>query len=640
MRLRAALVATTVTSLLLVPLATSASAVPTTSTIVAYGADTDNNGVRELYTRPADGTGSPTKLFTNTASIWLPSLSPDGTKVAYLMGDAKDSEGEPIFRLHVRPSTAGGSTTMLLHKNVNSSVSWSADGTQIVASTYDWITDTWGTYVVNADGSGTPQLVPTTSTIYGEEPSLSPSGDVVAIDAFDANFEYVGIDLISLATGKRARISGTTGGSDPSWSPDGRHIVFQRFLSTCGVGLYRVPASGGTPVTLREVPNRFLGSAEYSRDGSQLFFNEAPMSACGTSTPKGEIWLSNADGTGATNISNSAIYESGTTVAGGTPMAADVTAPDAPSVNPVATVTATSATISWNPPADDAVEYVVMRRDTGAPAPTSITDGTVEYRGPARSATVTGLTSGSVYDLYVFAIDASGNVSAASAPHDVKATPVPAMSPIGRVGTTTAGLAFPVKWNGTTAAFDVRVGQRVRSASGTWGAPVFTTIRNATADKQLTYTGGQGRTYHFGVRGHDGLGNVTAWSASALADVPLDSAYSGMKYSSGWSARTGSTRYLGTFHTTVTPNASVTLTADTSRFVVIGDKCATCGAIKVYIDGAYRFTVDTKASTTQVRQVLYASSPFTGIKRHTIKLVAVGTSGRPRVSIDGIALTR
>ena len=648
MRLRAkAVTLVAVTVGFLVPLTAPAEAVTTTSTLVAYTADTNGNGLAEIYTRPADGSGSATRLYQNTHDVWLPALSPDGTKVAYLLNDA-EVDGIPIYRLYVRTSTPGGSDpgTLLLNLAVTGSVSWSNDGTQIIASTVDIDTFSTGTYIVAADNNTAPVLVPTTDEQYGEEPSLSPSGDVVAIDAFDEEGEYIGIDLISLDSGERARIAGTTGAgsSDPSWSPDGQYIVFQRALPTCGVGLYRVPASGGTVVTIREVENHFLGSAEYSEDGTQLFWTDVPMSSCGTSG-KGEIWVGDAEGNSAVDLTNTPdVSESGSTVAGGTQPAADVTAPGAPTVNAEGIVSATTAKIAWTPAGNDTVEYVVRRVNGGDTAPATITDGTAVYRGPARTATATGLTTGAVYDLYVFAIDSSGNVSATAAMHSVKPIAPPVMTAIPRVGTVTKGQSYFVRWTGAGDTFDLQEGRKVRTAPGVWSsAPAYVTISTGTTDHERNRLGSQGSTYYYRARAHDGLGNVTVYSGTpSSVSVPVDDVYGGISYSPSWVAKTGNSdwHWMATYHTTIGRGAVMTYRADTSRFVLIGDRCDTCGKFEVWIDGVKRTTIDTHSVGLETRKVLYASSRYATIKPHTIKIVALGTSGRPRVTIDAIALQR
>ena len=640
MRVRAtAAVFGTAAGLLLAPFAVAADAVTTTSTVVAYIADTNGDGNGELWTRPADGTGLATKVFTSANDVWLPALSPDGTKVAYI--EDRSSVDDYDYRLYVRNTDGSGTATKLSDGDVLSAPSWSFDGSKVVYSQFDWVNGVYGVYHVPATG-GAATLVPTTDDVFSDEPSFAPSGEVVAVDAISDEGAYVGIDLVNLATGQRARVAGTAGGSDPVWSPDGQYLLFQVELAGCGVGLYRVPATGGPRVTIRENPGYFVGSAEYSRDGSQIFWNEVRRIACNPGAKAGEIYVANPDGSGLAAVTaTTSVVEYATSVAGGTPLAPDTVAPAAPQIAAVGTVTATTAKVSWTA-GNDAIDFVVLRKPQGDPAPTSMSDGMLVYHGPAHSATAGGLATGSVHDFYVFAGDSWGNDSLVSAAHPAKPTAPPVMSALPRIGTGTTGTAFTVKWTGTSPEYTVQVGSKTRGATGTWSsAPAYATLAGPTSATQVAFNGAQARTYYFRAQGTDGFGNLTPFSAApSVAHVPLNESWTGFTYSSGWSAKASSTRYLGTYKTTITPNASVSARVETSRFVLIGDKCSTCGAFKVYVDGVHKATIDTRASTTLVRQVLYASGSYTSVKAHTIKIVAVGTSGRPRVSIDGLALSR
>lgn len=619
---------------LLVPLAAPAHAVTTTATVVAYTADTNGDGLDELYTRAADGSGAPAKLFSTTNDISLPSLSPDGTKIAYL--ESNETATNTPYRLFVRTLNPLSAPVQLASGWFGGSVGWSADSANIVYSLLNPSTYAFGTYWKPATG-GTPTLVAGTDTNYSEEPSFSPSGRQVALDAINDAGDYVGIDLVTLATGVRARLAGTTGGSDPVWSPDGQYIVFQKLVG-CAVGLFRIPSGGGTPVQIRVVANRFLGSAEYTRDGAQLYWAEGPLD-CGSHTA-GDIWVGNADGTGAAKLAVTAVGEKSTSVTGGTAVT-DTTAPDAPVVAEEGIVGATTARIGWGAPGD-ATEFYVFVKPSGDAPPASPADGTPAYHGSARSATVTGLTTGVTYDLYVFAVDASGNASAASAAHVARPTVPPVLATIPRVGVATTTASFPVKWTGTSSPYRLDSGEKVRNTTtNVWStAPVFTTRMPSTELKSTTVTGAQGHSYYFRVRGSDGLGNATEWSATKAADVPMDDRWGGLSYGASWVAHASSSRYLGTYKTTTSATQVSSAKTYTSKFTVIGDRCATCGKFRVYVDGVLKATVDSYASTTKTRQVLYAGGSLGAIKPHSIKIVTLATSGRPRVTLDAIGLMR
>jgi hypothetical protein len=57
------------------------------------------------------------------------------------------------------------------------------------------------------------------------------------------------------------------------------------------------------------------------------------------------------------------------------------------------------------------------------------------------------------------------------------------------------------------------------------------------------------------------------------------------------------------------------------------------GAADVYVDGVYKGKVGLYSSTYKARQIVFAYN-WAGNGSHTIKIVARGTSGHPRVDID------
>ncbi|GAB3173773.1 processive endocellulase [Micromonospora palomenae] len=100
--------------------------------------------------------------------------------------------------------------------------------------------------------------------------------------------------------------------------------------------------------------------------------------------------------------------------------APDTTAPTAPGTPTAAAVTATGLTLSWGPATDNVgVTGYRVYREAGA------TDALV---GSPTGATLalTGLTASTAYTFYVVAVDAAGNVSAASAPVTVTTADPPA----------------------------------------------------------------------------------------------------------------------------------------------------------------------------------------------------------------------
>jgi hypothetical protein len=72
---------------------------------------------------------------------------------------------------------------------------------------------------------------------------------------------------------------------------------------------------------------------------------------------------------------------------------------------------------------------------------------------------------------------------------------------------------------------------------------------------------------------------------------------------------------------------------------LVTTKAPARGAFRVYVDGAYVTTVDLYRPSTAFRQVVWATS-WASAGSHTMKLVVVGTAGRPRVDVDALLVLR
>ena len=71
----------------------------------------------------------------------------------------------------------------------------------------------------------------------------------------------------------------------------------------------------------------------------------------------------------------------------------------------------------------------------------------------------------------------------------------------------------------------------------------------------------------------------------------------------------------------------------------VATKAKKHGKAYVYLDGKKVKTIDLRASRTKTRQVVFAKN-FSSSKKHTIKVVVVGTKGRPTVMSDGFVVLR
>lgn len=210
-----------------------------------------------LEVADADGEGTQVALRSNEPII-SPAWSPDGTKVAYVSFEAK----KPV--VYVQNLVTRERTVIANYKGSNSAPAWSPDGSKLaIALSRDGLTQI---YTVNANGSGLQKLTSssgidtepqfsadgqsvyflsdrsggpqiyrmsvaggeakrvTFSGSYNITPRISPDGRTLAyISRREGKFQLYVLDL---ASGQELRLSDTTKDESPSFSPNGRYIMY------------------------------------------------------------------------------------------------------------------------------------------------------------------------------------------------------------------------------------------------------------------------------------------------------------------------------------------------------------------------------------------------------------------------------
>ncbi|WP_433720625.1 N-acetylmuramoyl-L-alanine amidase [Actinoplanes sp. CA-051413] len=84
-----------------------------------------------------------------------------------------------------------------------------------------------------------------------------------------------------------------------------------------------------------------------------------------------------------------------------------------------------------------------------------------------------------------------------------------------------------------------------------------------------------------------------------------------------------------------TKKASLSWSFTGRSVALLAMKGKTAGQAYVYLDGKKVGTIDLRASKNTYRQAVWTKS-WTSAKKHTVKIVVVGTKGRPKVTMDGI----
>src|SRR5688500_17327171 len=195
-----------------------------------------------------------------------PSLSPDGNSIAY------SSDRGSGYEIFVRPLTSGGRELQLTSDGShNFEPAWSPDAKRIAFHSKK----RGGVWVVPALGGVAKQL-----TEFGSYPAWSPDGNSLVIQS-----SGIGDDLFAMASGalltttlwqvsasggapkQITKMGNPPGGhGSPSWSPDGKRIVFTSY-DPAGSAIWTVTPDGSDLKKVR-------GGVDpiYAPDGQHIYF--------------------------------------------------------------------------------------------------------------------------------------------------------------------------------------------------------------------------------------------------------------------------------------------------------------------------------------------------------------------------------
>lgn len=184
-------------------------------------------------------------------------------------------------------------------------------------------------------------------------------------------------------------------------------------------------------------------------------------------------------------------------------------------------------------------------------------------------------------------------------------------------------------------AYDVRWHRAPYNGGfGSWHIAAAKTKARQTTIQQIP----PGYTYCVEVRAYDRATNRSAWTSPSCTARPLDDPALQL-HTRGWTRKTSSKYYLGTYTVTTGYHRMLTRTNAQVRTVgVVATTCSTCGRIVLVLNGhRVGSPIDLHASSTTRRRIMLLPS-FSALRSGTITVKTVSTG--KSVQVDGLVVSR
>jgi Tol biopolymer transport system component len=282
--------------------AASAQAWPGLNGYLAYGSNrTGSQFSDDIYVSPLD-VETPIRLTFRRADDGQPAWSPDGARLAFKTAQFGSNQLAVI--------NADGSGETLLTRTFRFSEgqpAWSPDGTKLLyrRTPENPLVQNADTWVLDIAASAVDPTQPVTQSVLlrtGDEryPSYSPDGSKIAFRGDLDLAEPSGDEEIYVMDADGTNVRQLTSNADfdsaPSWSPDGREILFERAPAgsfTVGTeaqekDIYVMRADGTHVRRLTDSPGLDEGP-DFSPDGTKITFSSARDG-------QQEIYVMDADG--------------------------------------------------------------------------------------------------------------------------------------------------------------------------------------------------------------------------------------------------------------------------------------------------------------------------------------------------------
>jgi len=220
-------------------------------------------------------------------------------------------------------------------------------------------------------------------------------------------------------------------------------------------------------------------------------------------------------------------------------------------------------------------------------------------------------------------------------PWIIDITPPTATGPthalVAGTGLSDGRITVRLTWSGTDVGSGIAHYALGQSVDGGPWTTVSASLTATSVDRPLATQ----HSYRFRVQATDLANIVGDWATGTAFHLSgYSEASSTVTYGGSWRATSSSTYWGGAARSSSVAGAKASFTYTGRSIAFVSRLGPTRGKVTIYVDGTRVATVDLRANTYLGQRVVWVRN-WTTAGRHTVTVRVSGTSGRPRVDVDG-----